>query len=86
MRHLTVDQAVRIFGSQVGLADALGVTSARISQLRRHEVLPHYVSDRVVGAALRLGVLVSKREITRGQPVALKDVELGATRRPAKQD
>ena len=53
-------EAIKIFGSLIELARALGVTPSRISQLP--EVLNQKDADRVVGAAVRLGrVLPSKR-------------------------
>ena len=53
---MTKHEAIQIFGSrQRDLADALGVTEGRISQLP--DVLKPDQEDRVLGAALRLGRL-----------------------------
>lgn len=53
---LTKQQAVRLFGGQVkGLAAALGLTSSAISQWP--EELSPQRADRVIGAAVRLGVI-----------------------------
>ncbi len=53
---MTKNEAIKIFGTrQRDLADALGVTEGRISQLP--DVLKPDQEDRVLGAALRLGRL-----------------------------
>lgn len=50
---MKLSDAISIFGNKVRLARALGLTKGRISQLP--EDLDLATSDRVVGAALRLG-------------------------------
>lgn len=51
---MTKSHAIAIFGDrQQDLADALGLSKGRISQLP--EILPTPIADRVRGAALRLG-------------------------------
>ncbi|CAK0745607.1 hypothetical protein CCP4SC76_1640004 [Gammaproteobacteria bacterium] len=47
--------AIKLFGSGTALAKAIGVTKGRVSQLP--EDLDLATTDRVVGAALRLGML-----------------------------
>jgi len=52
---MTKAEAIRIFGSKKGLAEALGVHRSLVSKLP--EELPTKYSDRAVGAAIRLGRL-----------------------------
>lgn len=52
---MTKDQALALFGDRSSLATALGVTPARVSQLPA--TLPQRDVDRIVGAALRLGLI-----------------------------
>ena len=58
MQCITKKQAVELFGSQKGVADAVGLTPSRISQWP--DLLAQKQSDLVMGAALRLGVLERK--------------------------
>lgn len=50
------DQAISLFGTRRALAENLGVSVQRISQLP--DELPKAVSDRVIGAAVRAGIPV----------------------------
>lgn len=60
---MTKTEAIRLFGdTQVALAEALRVTRACIS--RWPEDLGQERTDRIVGAAIRLGRLVPKAETT----------------------
>ncbi len=45
--------AIHVFGNKTQFAQAIGVSKGRISQLP--EVLGQAITDRVVGAAVRLG-------------------------------
>lgn len=49
----TKQQATEVFGSNMGIAEALKITKQAISQWP--EVLPLWLSDRLVGAAFRVG-------------------------------
>lgn len=61
--------AIALFGTGLRpIADALGVSVARISQLP--ETLPQAYEDRVIGAAMRLGIPAARlRRIIRNPEV-----------------
>lgn len=50
-----------MFGGQQALADAIGVDRSRISQWPRKGRLPQRDADRVVGAAVRMGLLTVRK-------------------------
>jgi UTP--glucose-1-phosphate uridylyltransferase len=58
---MTRQDAIELFGSLQSLADALGVDRSRISQWPPDGELPLRDSDRVMGAALRLGLLRARQ-------------------------
>lgn len=65
--QITREKAIDLFnGSIEELAQAIGVTRARISQWPPDGPLPTRDSDRVLGAALRLGLL----RVKLGDPAA----------------
>jgi hypothetical protein len=57
--------AIRIFGSGAELARSIGVTRGRVSQLP--EKLEQRDIDRIMGAALRLGLEKKLKGITAGR-------------------
>lgn len=63
--------AIKIFGNQSKLAQALGLSKSAVSQWP--ENLTHYYSDRVIGAAVRiwldLGVVVLQSPIPQGRTI-----------------
>ncbi len=55
---MTKAEAIRMFGSKKALADAMGVHRSLISKLP--DELPTKYSDRVTGAAIRLGHVIPR--------------------------
>lgn len=58
---MTRAEAVELFGGQQALADAIGVDRSRISQWPAKGRLPQRDADRVVGAAVRKGLLTVRK-------------------------
>ena len=69
------NQAIKMFGGQIPLAQALGITSSAISQWP--EVLDQAKTDRVVGAAIRLwnyeSMTIEQLYLTTKTEIALQD-------------
>ena len=63
---LTKAEAIQLFGSKKALAEALGVHRSLISKLPNQ--LPTKYSDRMTGAAIRLGRVIPDLIADRQQP------------------
>ena len=66
---MTKSEAIKLFGSPLGIAEALEISRQAVYQWP--EELPRSIEDRVIGAATRMGLLGSDRDRDRTTAVDL---------------